>query len=457
LTASADERALGTWECWLGGIYRCAGRSDEAWRMLRGSVKRLEPLGESPDLARALGLLSQHQMVASRSEDAIETGRRSQAMAEQFGAEDIAVHAMDSYGTAMTCLGDESGLDVLVETVDRAKRAGVHHEVTRTTNNLSSALQLRHRPADALQYIEVGLSVANEHELVHGRNCLLNERTGALILLGRWDDAAADIAALLAEPNLSESNRCCAILHLGIIRARRGDPGAFEALDEALELGEPFEEMQMLLPVRIARAEAAWLSGDQARAVAEIGAAIEAYIGHVEPWYLGSVARWAHRLGVDWTPAESVREPFSLMLAGDVRQAAAVWKARGCVYDSADALGDSSDVGDLRDALERLTEMGARPRAQMVTRRLRDLGVRDLPRGPRATTRANPAGLTVRELEVASLLVAGLSNSEIAQRLVLSPKTVDHHVSSVLSKLAVPNRRQVAQAAADRGLELKLG
>jgi DNA-binding NarL/FixJ family response regulator len=88
---------------------------------------------------------------------------------------------------------------------------------------------------------------------------------------------------------------------------------------------------------------------------------------------------------------------------------------------------------------------------------LRELGVRDLPRGPRATTRANPAGLTVRELEVASLLVAGLSNSEIAQRLVLSPKTVDHHVSSVLSKLAVPNRRQVAQAAADRGLELKLG
>ena len=112
---------------------------------------------------------------------------------------------------------------------------------------------------------------------------------------------------------------------------------------------------------------------------------------------------------------------------------------------------------DLREALDRLTEMGARPRAQQVARRLRELGVRDVPRGPRSTTRSNAAGLTAREVEVAALLAAGLANSEIAERLVLSPKTVDHHVSSILSKLAVPSRRHVAEAAACLGLDLKDG
>jgi DNA-binding NarL/FixJ family response regulator len=145
------------------------------------------------------------------------------------------------------------------------------------------------------------------------------------------------------------------------------------------------------------------------------------------------------------------------MLEGDARGAANAWLTLGCPYESADALAESVDVADVREALAALTEIGARPRAQQVARRLRDLGVRDLPRGPRATTRSNPAGLTAREVEVAGLVADGLANAEIAQRLVLSAKTVDHHVSSILSKLAVATRRDVAKAAAALGVDLKDG
>ena len=74
--------------------------------------------------------------------------------------------------------------------------------------------------------------------------------------------------------------------------------------------------------------------------------------------------------------------------------------------------------------------------------------------GPGPATRANAAGLTARELEVAALLANGLTNGEVATRLVLSPKTVDHHVSAVLSKLGVRSRRDVAAAASAMGIDL---
>jgi DNA-binding NarL/FixJ family response regulator len=72
-----------------------------------------------------------------------------------------------------------------------------------------------------------------------------------------------------------------------------------------------------------------------------------------------------------------------------------------------------------------------------------------VPTGPRRSTRRNPAGLTARELEVLGLLVEGLRNADIADRLFLSRRTVDHHVSAILRKLGVETRGQAA-AAADR-------
>ena len=98
-----------------------------------------------------------------------------------------------------------------------------------------------------------------------------------------------------------------------------------------------------------------------------------------------------------------------------------------------------------------MTRLGARPAAQMVARKLRERGAR-VPRGPRQATQENPAGLTGRQLEVLALLADGLSNAEIADRLVVSQKTVDHHVSAILKKLAVRSRAQAAAEAARLGI-----
>jgi len=77
-----------------------------------------------------------------------------------------------------------------------------------------------------------------------------------------------------------------------------------------------------------------------------------------------------------------------------------------------------------------------------------------LPRGPRQTTRANPQGLTSRQLEILLLLAEGLRNSEIADRLSTTPKTVEHHVSAVLAKLHARSRTEAVRLASEWGLLL---
>jgi DNA-binding CsgD family transcriptional regulator len=239
---------------------------------------------------------------------------------------------------------------------------------------------------------------------------------------------------------------------LGLVRARRGDPGRWAPLEEAWALAEPTRELPRLAPVAAARAEAAWLEGTR-EGVAE---ATEGVIPLAREGNWGSLAGelavWRRRAGLDHEVPAEVPEEFALQLAGRWSRAADRWRDLGCPYEAALALADAGEEAPLRRALEELQRLGARPAADIVVRRLRELGVRRLPRRPRRATAANPAGLTARELEVLRLLGDGLRNADIAARLHIAEKTVDHHVSAILAKLGVRSRREAARAAAGQAI-----
>jgi DNA-binding CsgD family transcriptional regulator len=179
-------------------------------------------------------------------------------------------------------------------------------------------------------------------------------------------------------------------------------------------------------------------------------------------WVAGELAFWLWRLGgPDRFPTgglpDGVAEPFRLQMAGDWDAAADRWRPLGCPYEAAAALADGDQEPQLRAALTEFERLGARPLGALVARRLRELGVRGLARGPRPATRANPANLTARELEVLGLLVEGRSNRQIAEQLFISPKTASVHVTNLLAKLGAHSRLEAAALARRLGLEQPAG
>jgi DNA-binding CsgD family transcriptional regulator len=239
---------------------------------------------------------------------------------------------------------------------------------------------------------------------------------------------------------------------LVLLHARRGDPAPWTPLEEAREVAERTGQLWWMWQIAAAEAEALWLGG-RPEAIADATAeTFELATRLGAPWPVAELCWWRRQGGIrEPVPAEA-RGPFELQLRGDWSGAAEAWREAGCPYEAALALAESDDEAALRSALEVLQQLGARPAAAIVARRLRERGARGVPRGLRPATKANPANLTSREVEVLSLVAQGLRNAEVARRLVLSERTVEHHVSSILRKLGVRGRAEATAEAVRLGL-----
>jgi DNA-binding CsgD family transcriptional regulator/tetratricopeptide (TPR) repeat protein len=310
------------------------------------------------------------------------------------------------------------------------------------TNLYQASIDLFRLDAYTEEY-DTALAYCLDHEQHTYSACMRGSRVTELMRRGRNDEAVELALRTMAE-TISPVTR----MHLGIGLSaagfRAGRPEARGWLEDAWELGQGNDQTFWIVQIAVAAAQGAWLTGDPGLVDDRVHAAYER--GRTDdPWVQGELATWLSRLGHDVDRDADFPEPFSLELAGDHAGAAERWRELGCPFEEGVALTSTDDPDSMRRALEIFTAIGSAPAAAKVRRLLQHQGVRvPAQRGPRATTAAHPAGLTAREAEVLDLIGEDLTNAEIAERLFLSPRTVDHHVSSILAKLGVSSRAEAA-------------
>jgi DNA-binding CsgD family transcriptional regulator len=421
----------------LGEYLWCPGRVEESFAATRRSIAILERLEPSRELGLAYAHMSYLCDQHSQHEEAAHWHERFLATAEASGDEELQIIALGSTDSleAAYAAALERGL---------VTRAGALH------------IGLASNPLWARDYATAdrtgatALAFCSDHGLELYRQYILNFLATGALEQGRWDEAVDWADEILRTPRVSTSPRILALTTIGLVRARRGDPDPWSPIEEAYELGMFSGELPRIVRPTAARAEAAWLEGRDADVASLTDDAFAIAAERRAGWALGMLGMWRRRAGLHVELAEGMDDWHALEIAGDAAAAAARWTELGCPYEAALALADTGGEAARREAFDELQRLGATAAAA----RLRRTGVRGLPRGPRRTTRDNPSNLTTREVEVLRLLTEGLRNAEIADRLVLSERTVHHHVSAILRKLQASSRTEAVARAATLGIFL---
>ena len=430
------------------------GDSGRGYEIISEAIAALDPIAEvRPDgrIAEAFGIAAYLAMLARDSETAIAWARRSITLAEASGERAPLPIAYNALGAARICgFRDVGGLDDLLRSAELGAEVGLRRAVAGGLSNAGSALGEIREYAMAVDQLEAAITYADAHDMDFQRRYSLAWLSRIRFEQGRWAEADTLADRAVGGDEASPISPMVALLGRGRIRARQGLPGARTLLEEAWRIADRSGDLQRTWPTIAGLAECAWLEAWDAARIAWIVDRIRSVLEDARrrrvPWAIGELAFWLDRLGHGPVDPTGAAEPYAESLRGDHRAAAARWDAIGCPYEAAWAIADVDDERALREALERLMQLGAAPLAGRIRRRLRALGARHVPTGPRATTATSPSGLTSREREVLELLRHGLTDREIAERLTLSPRTVGHHVSSILAKLGVRRRAEAIGA-----------
>jgi DNA-binding CsgD family transcriptional regulator/tetratricopeptide (TPR) repeat protein len=433
---------------WLSRIAWYDGRRTDADRYAAMALEVLETLPPGRELAMAYSNRAQLHMLAEETAEAMHWGTKASDLARALGDHEILAHALANTGTTEYRFNPRSGRPKLEQSLRISIEHGFEDHAGRAYNNLVTHSIDSRDYSGAERYMNEGLAYCIEHDLDAYTLAIRSRRAHLNLERGCWDAAAEEAEAVL-KAGPGPQVRITALWVLARVRLRRGDAGVCKLLDEAASLAHGPGELQRIGPVSATRAEAAWLTGDARRTAAEARPAFELAMTRRNPWELGELSFWMWRGGELSEPPAGAAQPFVLQISGDWREAAAEWERIGCPYAQAWALADGDEVAQ-RVALGILDRLGAP--ADSIRRKMRAQGVRSIPRGARPATRRNAAGLTPREVEVLTLVSKGLPVRQVAERLFLSAKTVDNHLSAILSKLNVHSRAAAVAAACDLGI-----
>ncbi len=423
-------------------------RTGPAEAYAQEAIQALEPAGESRELADAFSRYADlliHKGEGRRADEMVE---KAIEVGEATGSEVAIIRAQVVKGLLDYVRGDPGGRNLIEASCRRAEAGGHRYEEVTAMRSLAYSGQEQDDIELQQDVAQRARAAAVRYELSFLEVEANAVFADALTRKGRWHEAEE----LITENIGSHANADVHLLRLdGLLRMRQGRPGGHESLRAAGQIAKQSDEIDYLLHVAVALAEERWLEGVVSKDLGErLRELVRRGMEHEFPWPSGALASWLWMLGELGKAPDGLPKPHAQVIHGEWQEAAAHWEKNGMPYEQAVVLSVGDQKARFR-SLEILDSLGADFVAAKVRKDLRDEGVA-VPRGKGRATREHAAGLTSRQAEVLQLLAEDLSNPEIADRLFLSPRTVENHVSAILAKLSTSTRDEAVSKARSQGL-----
>ena len=460
-----QEKALGIWQKkdqieqtgnslrLLSRLWWFDGNSEEAEKYGNQAIEIFQTQSSSKAKAMAFSNMSQLKMFSEQIAECIAWGNKAIEIARAIKDDETLCHALNNVGASQWKVqgSRETGKLYLMESLDIALKNSFHEHVARAYSNIIySCVEFKEYDL-AKEFLEKGIIYCEERDLDSSKNYKRYLKSRIFLETGNWNEAVAVAENLLQNPELPGSIKIGCLTIMATVKIRRGESSALSYLNQAKKLAFKTKEHQRIIPVMIASLEYEWLTLKTITTEEELQLCM-LLIQKVDNIFLnGAICFWLKKARNYENTVVELGEPYQLLQSQNIDMAARFWEQAGCPFERAFALFEGNEE-QKKEALFIFQQLDAHAVAEKIKMEMRADGIKKIPRGLRESTKTNPAQLTNRELDVLQLLQKGNQNKEIAGALFISPKTADHHISSILFKLDVNSRSKAVTEAIRLGI-----
>lgn len=432
----------------LSWLWWFDGNGKKAIDTARKNIELLADQPSSSTTAMAFAQLGRLKMLSDETEECLLWSEKAMAIAKELANEEILCYALNSIGNilAKNISTRKKGLEVLQQSMDVAVKINHEEYIGHAYANLAANAVRMKDYVNAKKILETAKQFLEERDIDLGTKYLLAYETRLALETGNWDKANSIASNFINNDDLPPIGKIGVLIVAATIKMRSGEAGAvpllLEAMDKASNTGEP----QRIAPTMTALLEFEWITGQRIIENPVLDGVINMIEQKGNIYENSAFAFWLFKARKQKIALKEFYEGYRTENKSMALKASVLWKQLGCPYEQALTLFEGSD-DDKKEALRIIQKLGADAIFEKMKFEMRASGIKSIPRGIRKSTKSNPANLTDREVGVLQLLKDGLQNKEIAAQLFISPKTVDHHISSILFKLDVNSRTKAVQQA----------
>jgi DNA-binding CsgD family transcriptional regulator/tetratricopeptide (TPR) repeat protein len=423
------------------------GDRNTSLQLAQDAVNAFVDAPSSTAKARAYSTMAHLKMLADEPKETIKWGDMAIEVAKDVNDEDAICHALNSMGTVRIYIPVEKqkGIEQLEKSLEIAIRNSFDEHAARAYTNLAgNAMKIKEYDI-VERYLDEGIAYSEERDLSYWMACMLGIKAKLELEKGNLNEAL-QIAESLRSGKYEGTFKVYSALIIVLVNMRTNDTNVLPLLLQAKTTAFDKNEWQLMVPPMAALLEYEWLTGEEVVDADELQFVMENINKSFYYYENNEFAYWLKKTRNEDVALDIIAEGYDVTSVAKARRSAAYWKEKGNNYHYSLMLFEGSEE-DKRNALAVMQELGATVVYERMKQEMRSAGIKSIPRGMRRSTMSNSAFLTGREMDVLQLLKHGLQNKEIANKLFISAKTVDHHISAIFYKLEVNSRVKAVNEA----------